>query len=165
MSPSEVARAVRLRLAAEVDADRASLALLATSIRELRSAPGDPRTDAMRALALAFQLERFYTAIEATLSRVLRTIDGDVPSGGDSHHELLRAASVAVDGLRPAVVPQHAVADLKDLLSFRHYARHGYDVTVKPRRVEELAVVCERAHPILDASLAALAQDLRVAGA
>jgi predicted nucleotidyltransferase len=38
------------------------------------------------------------------LTRVLRTIDGDVPAGDESHQELLRAASVPVEGLRAAII-------------------------------------------------------------
>jgi hypothetical protein len=69
----------------------------------------------MRTLALAFQLERFYTAVESVLSRILRTIDGDVPAGVYSHAEILRAASVEVEGLRPAVLTEEATDLLREL--------------------------------------------------
>jgi len=159
MSPAEAARAVRLRLLAELEGDRASLGRLAASIADLRATREDRGT--MRALALAFQLERFYTAVEGVLTRVLRTLDGDVPSGPDWHSDLLRAASVAVEGLRPAIVPVDAVSPLRELLGFRHYARHAYDTPPETRRVEDLAQVAIDAHALLDGALVTFADSLR----
>jgi hypothetical protein len=159
VSPSETARAIRLRLLAELEGDRASLGRLAASIGELRAR--SPEAGTMRALALAFQLERFYTAVEGVLARVLRTLDGDVPQGPDWHSDLLRAASVPVEGLRPAILPAEVVSDLRDLLGFRHYARQGYDTPPETKRVEDLAAVALRAHALIDTALAAFAASLR----
>lgn len=115
----------------------------------------------MRALALAFQLERFYTAVESLLTRILRTLDGDVPEGADSHRELLRAAGVPVTGLRPALFPAEILDALRELLSFRHYARHGYDSVPKLVRVEELAATAATVHTALERTLAAFEDSLR----
>lgn len=162
MSPAEIAEAVRRRLAAELHGDRASIARLAESIASLGAAAGKGGDETTRCLALAFQIERFHTAVEAVLTRVLRVIDGDVPSGNDWHLELLRASSVEVAGLRPALVPVEAVPLLRELLGFRHYARHGYDSVPDPARIETLAGVVARAHALLDASLASLENGLKV---
>jgi hypothetical protein len=159
MSPAETARTIRLRLLAELDGDRASLGRLAASIGELRATR--PDAGAMRALAIAFQLERFYTAVEGVLTRVLRTLDGDVPTGPDWHSDLLRAASVPVEGLRPAIVPTEVVSELRELLGFRHFARHGYDTPPEVQRVEDLADVALRAHAVLDPAIAAFGASLR----
>ena len=86
MTSERVARAVRLRLAAELAGERASLRRLAASITDLM-APPTQATALMRTLALAFQVE--------------------------------------VEGLRPAVLPEEAMSPLRELLGFRHYARHG----------------------------------------
>jgi hypothetical protein len=164
VSPAEIAKAVRVRLAAEIEGDRLALGRLTRSIAELRAKSGAAELESMRALALAFlafQLERFYTAVESILTRTLRTLDGDVPGGPEWHQELLRAASVPIEGLRPAVIPQTAVAPLRELLGSRHYARHGYDVPPEVRRVDELADLAKEVHGVLDASLAALEGSLR----
>lgn len=159
MSAEAVARAVRLRLAAELAGERASLRRLATSIAELASTTEG--TEAMRTLALAFQLQRFYTAVESILSRILRTIDGDVPEGADSHVEILVAASVDVEGLRPAVLSEDATTLLRELLGFRHYARHGYDVTPQRERILELANVATRACDLVEPALVSFETMLR----
>jgi hypothetical protein len=161
MSPDDVARTVRLRLAAELEGDRAALARLAASLEEVRTAPSGPDVNAMRPLAMAFVLERFYTAAESIFRRALQAIDGDVPAGPDSHQEILRAAAVEVAGLRTAILPPAAVPLFRELLAFRHYARHGYDVGPELPRVEELARIARQAHALLVPALDALIASLR----
>jgi len=161
MSPGETARAVRLRLAAEMVDDRASLDRLAGALATLVPPASDERGEWMRGLALAFEVERYYTAVATLLTRVLRTVDGDVPSGAGWHQEVLRGASVSVEGVRPAVVPPEIVADMRELLKFRHLARHGYESEpVLPRMIEHAERV-GRAHPMLVGALDAFGAWLR----
>ena len=110
----------------------------------------------MRGLALAFEVERYYTAVEATLSRALRGLDGDVPARPGSHQEILRAAGVAVAGLRPALVPAEAATDLRELLKFRHLARHGYDAEPDLPRMVDHAARVGRVHAVLAGALSSL---------
>ena len=160
MSPSEIAHTLRLRLAEELTGDRAALSRLVASIEQLavEHAGEDPTT---RALALAFQLERFFTAVGALLTRALRTLDGDVPAGADWHQELLRASAVPVVGLRPALIPNEALPLLRELLGFRHFARHGYDTTPDPARLHVLARIAHEAHAHVERSLDMLDVHLR----
>lgn len=161
MSPAEIARAVRLRVAAELADDRAALDVLADGVARLLTPAADPTDDWMRALALAFQIERHYTAAEAMITRVLRQLDGDVPGGSTSHLEILRAASVALDGGRPAILSPAAFAELRELLKFRHLARHGYEVEPDLAKLTELAARVGRLRAPLDESLDALDRWLR----
>ncbi len=147
MSPADIAATVRARLAAELEAELSSVDKLAASIATLAATAGET----MRALAMAFQIERYYTAAEALLTRVLRTIDGDVPAGEASHQELLRAASVPVEGLRAAIISPAVYLPLRELLAFRHYARHGYDLEPKAARVDEITKVLLDIHPVFAA--------------
>lgn len=161
LSPAEIAEAARRRLASELPAHRTTVGRLTSSIASLTADAGTSVDSTTRCLALAFQIERFYTAVEAVLTRVLRTIDGDVPSGNDWHLELLRASSVEVEDLRPAIVSLEAVPLLRELLGFRHYARHGYDSIPDPARIDALASVVARAQASLETSLTALEASLR----
>jgi hypothetical protein len=162
MSPAEIADAVRKRLAAELDDDRGVLERLAGSVAELAQIPvTDARTETMRALALAFEVERWYSAAEATLERILRTIDGDVPTGPTWHAELLRAACVPVEDLRPVVLGREAATELRELLKFRHFARHGYDRKPEPSRMAEQALRVGRAQAAMAGSLDAFEAWLR----
>jgi hypothetical protein len=137
MSPQQIAAAVRLRLAAELVDDLAALDRLAAAVGSLLAPAPDARGEWMRGLALAFEVERYYTGLEATMTRLLRGIDGDVPSGPASHREILRAASVGIDGGRPALISHEAAAELGELLKFRYLARHGYEAEPEVGRMIE----------------------------
>lgn len=164
MSPREVAAAVRLRLAAELRDDADMIGRLAAAVRALREPAADARDDWMRALALAFEVERFYTAVEATLTRLLRSLDGDVPEGPTSHQELLRASSVPIEGGRPALLGRDVLVELRELLKFRHLARHGYEAEPDLARMIDHGARVERAHAGLASGFAALEAWLRQAG-
>ena len=82
------------------------------------------------AYAAAFLLHHLYTAIEAVLERALRTFDGTVPEGNNSHVQLLAQAARPVDGVRDVILPQDEVVD--DLRRFRHRVRKRYDIEPDP---------------------------------
>lgn len=135
MTPPEVSAVLRSRLAQEIRDDATALARIAATIESLLQLPHSAAVP----LALAFELERYYTCVETTTVRVLRTLDGDVPEGPAWHGEVLRLAATAVPGVRPAFVARPSLPALRDLLSFRHFARHGYDADINPNRVGDLA--------------------------
>ena len=150
MSPAEVSRALRLRLAGELRVDLGAIERRAEAVRRLLALDdASDREPYVRTLALAFEIERFYTSVEATLERMLDGLDGSSPRGAHWHSELLRAASVQLAGLRPELISAAAASSLRDLLGFRHFARHAYDAEPNGARVDELA-----------ASVAAIAADL-----
>lgn len=166
MSPAEVARALRLRLASELADDRAVLDRLAAAVESLRAPTGDTRGEWMRARALAFEIERYYTAVEATLARVLRSLDGAAPTGGPAWHmDLLRAAAAAVQAGRPALLSHETAAHLRELLKFRHLARHGYDDEPDLTRLSGHAGRIAAAHAGLGSSLDVLDGWLRAPAA
>lgn len=163
MSPAEVSRALRLRLAGEVKSDLGALGRRADSVRSLLPTSSTSHEDAnahLRTLALAFEIERFYTAVEATLERLLDGLDGASPRGAHWHTELLRAASVPLTGLRPALISESTAATLRDLLGFRHFARHAYDVDPRAARVEELGAMVVSVAGELAVSLGAIVMHL-----
>jgi len=161
MSPADVAAIVKLRLAVELEDDRVVLVRLLNAVGSLRQPAADPRDDWMRALALAFAVERFYTATEAMLTRILRTVDGEVPRGDAWHLDVLRAASAAIPGGRPALVTPDTAKELRELLKFRHLARHGYGDEPEPVLMDEHAGRVIRAHSGFVTSLDALDRWLR----
>ena len=161
MTPPEVARAVKLRLASELADDRASLLDLAQSVGLLLEPAADEQDEWMRPLALAFQVERWYTAAEAMLLRLLRALDGDAPAGPTWHQDVLRAAAVAIEGGRPALLTRDALGEMQELLKFRHLARHGYEAAPEPSRMVEHGRRVGRASEALTASLTALDRWLR----
>jgi predicted nucleotidyltransferase len=163
MSPSEVASAVRWRLASDIETELASQTKVAERIATLRARLGSEPDDWILAAAMAFEIERWYTAVESLFVRILRTLEGDVPTGPAHHWEVMRVASLAVEPLRPALIPAAAEGDLRELLGFRHFARHAYDVEPEPARMLEHADRVARLQLALTASMAQLVGRLRAA--
>lgn len=163
MYPAEVAATVRLRLAAQLDDDLAVLDALADAVARLVAPTGDERGEWMRTLALAFAVERYYTAVESLFARVLRTTDGDVPAGGAWHLELLHASAVAIEQGRPSLVDRAAADELRELLKFRHLARHGYEQEPRLDRMVDHAARVGRIQPALRGTLGDLGTWLRSA--
>jgi hypothetical protein len=163
MSPSEIATAVRWRLASDIETELASQARVAERIAALHARLALQPEDWIVAAAMAFEIERWYTATESLLVRILRALDGDVPMGPAHHREVLRVAALAVEPLRPALVPPAAEHDLRELLGFRHFARHAYDVEPEPARMLEHGDRVARLQLVLTASMAELVARLRAA--
>jgi hypothetical protein len=156
MSPSELAEVTRLRLAAQLEEDLGSLQRLASAIERLLLCTDDQQREWLRVRALSFELERWYTAVESTIERALRTLDGSVPEGRNWHEELLRDAGIAITGFRPALLSEDTVAALREVMRFRHFARHGYDREPEVERVDELGRVALAAHAACMTSLGEL---------
>jgi len=163
MSPSEIATAVQWRLASDIQTEMASQARLAERVATLRARLVSEPKDWVVASAMAFEIERWHTAIESLFVRILRTLEGDAPAGPSHHRELLRVASLAVEPLRPALLPAGAENDFRELLGFRHLARHAYDVEPEPARMIEHGDRVARIQAAITTSMAGLVTRLRSA--
>jgi hypothetical protein len=163
MAPGDIATAVRWRLASDIESELMSQGRVAERIAALRVRLASEPADWVLASAMAFEIERWYTAVESLLVRILRSLDGDVPAGPAHHREVLHVASLPVEPLRPALVPAAAENDFRELLGFRHFARHAYDVEPEPARMLEHAERVARLQIALTASMAELVVRLRAA--
>jgi len=64
--------------------------------------------------------------MEQALERLVRRFDGDLPTGGDSHAELLERARTPIGDLRPAIISAETADNLHELRKFRHIVRRNY---------------------------------------
>lgn len=126
------ARLLSAQLRAELQRVAREAAELAEVVRVLAGAA----PDATQLWAAAGHLQAFYSGIEAILLRVAKEVDGVVPTGPDSHRELLRQGSIALPGVRPAVLDAEVVDALAPYLAFRHFFRHAYGITLRWERME-----------------------------
>ncbi|HEX5500669.1 MAG TPA: hypothetical protein VFX03_15640, partial [Thermomicrobiales bacterium] len=95
-------------------------------------------------------LERIFTHIAAS-------VDQNEPAGSDWHRELLRQMTIALPGIRPAVLSMTTAEDVDEYLRLRHMVRHIYAFQLDTERVDRLA---GRLPPIvraIDAELGAFA--------
>lgn len=98
----------------------------------------DPQDKEYFIAAAAFELHGFYTGVERLLELIATEVDGGQPSGRRWHRDLLTQMSLAVPGLRPAVLSSDTVAALSHYLDFRHVVRNVYTFSLRAERVVEL---------------------------
>ncbi|TVS02444.1 MAG: hypothetical protein EA413_12290 [Cyanobium sp. PLM2.Bin73] len=102
-------------------------------IQELGPLAEDP----LRVDAAALRLQSLYTGIERCLVQISRVLNGGSGEGAEWHRRLLeRMGQPTVR--RPAVLSPATIADLQELLRFRHLVRHLYAYELRPEPVERL---------------------------
>jgi hypothetical protein len=127
------------RLASILDDELQAVERITATIQKILVMSKTDENEWLRIRALAFELERLYTACESLLVRVLKDIDGSEPVGAHHHRETLTASAVAIDGVRPAVIAPRTKDLLDELRRFRHFARHDYGTAPNFERVDEVA--------------------------
>jgi len=139
------------RLRAEIRFDRDTFA---KRIEELGGLKLSARNKAQNALA-AVALHHAYGSIEATMERIARQIDGDLPRGRDWHQALLHSMGLDIEGVRPALFSRVSVNALREVLGFRHFFRHAYSVELDAERLGDLRKTIIGAAPQILAELEA----------
>jgi hypothetical protein len=135
-------------LRTEIATDRAAFAARVDEIASIRLEASTIDEGLLARAAVA--LHHAYGAVEAALARIARTF-GTQPSGTNWHRSLLETMALEVPGVRPAVVSQEALPDLRELLGFRHFFRHAYQVQLDAGRLVLLRERAMRAKPLVDA--------------
>lgn len=103
----------------------------------------------------------FYTAVERLLERVAHEMNGGLPRGPDSHAQLLKRASRAVEDVRPAVVGESVAGRLGEYLRFRYLFRHRYGFDLEWERIVPLLRGIGTLAPEIHKDLAAFVAALR----
>lgn len=142
------------RLRAEVKSDRRAFE---ARVRELRDLDLDAARSSEADLAqAALALHHGYSAVEALLDRLSRTIEGSLPEGPDWHQALLDAMALEIEDVRPRVLADESVGLLRRLLGFRHFLRHAYAVPLDREQLVRLRGDALALAPLLAADLDAL---------
>ncbi len=94
---------------------------------------GDDRDDLdtyRASMALQHAMQSAHTSLEGGLKRILEILGEEVPTGAQSHVDLVRRVGrpVVLPGRgRPAILTPEVEADVGESRRFRHRAMHGYD--------------------------------------
>jgi uncharacterized protein YutE (UPF0331/DUF86 family) len=80
----------------------------------------DPEEKEGRLEALAYQLQAFYTGLEAFFEKALASQNIRIQKGESSHAQIVEAAQ------KNNLLPCEFFDYVRDLTKFRHRARHGY---------------------------------------
>ena len=142
------------RLLQELAVDLPALDARAAEILGLLKLWNNPQ-EAYRTAAIltAVNIHGWYTALETAMERIARLLDETVPGGAAWHAELVSQMSVAVPGLRPAVIESSLWMDLSEIRKFRHFFRNAYVLDFDPDLLRAHAERIARLHPILTSSL------------
>lgn len=89
--------------------------------------------------AIAGSLHSIYSGYENIIERIVRAIDGDVPSGKDYHLVLLKRALNPIKDVRPHIISIETFRLLDELRTYRHKFRNIYLYLLSAKRITELA--------------------------
>lgn len=76
-----------------------------------------------------------YCAFEDLFEVVAGTFENQIGEEGRYHIELLRQLTVAIEGVRPALLSPECYRFLDNLRAFRHFFRHAYSFELDERKV------------------------------
>lgn len=117
-----------------LEAIQNDIARLSQNIEHLRLSQSESSTDWFKSVGQAQLLSQYYTGLESTFEKGLKLSGVEVPDKSNRYHkEILTLA------LQHHLAPQEELEYLSDLLSFRHFVRHGYGVEFRPEEVNQKA--------------------------
>jgi len=149
------------RLRAELDADLGAFDARVGELAALRPLTSELRSELAVA---AVALHHAYGAVESALVRLARAFGDEVPGGPEWHQQLLHAATLDVEGVRPPVLSPEAANGLRKLLSFRHFFRHAYAVEFDASELESLRRLAVTLQPRVRADFSRFDEVLRELG-
>ncbi len=79
-----------------------------------------------REVAVGKHLHDGFCAMESVLERLARAVDGSLPTGEDTHAQLIDRAANPINELRPAMISRETANNMHLLRAFRHVMRHSY---------------------------------------
>jgi 3'-phosphoadenosine 5'-phosphosulfate sulfotransferase (PAPS reductase)/FAD synthetase len=99
----------------------------------------DPENIDSHIKAIAGSLHSIYSGYENIIERIVRAVDGDIPSGKDYHLVLLKRALNAIKDVRPSIISIETFRLLEELRTYRHKFRNIYLYLLSAKRIKELA--------------------------
>ncbi len=120
------ARQLRV-LKAEIQSDLRAIRRLDEAVAEARPTDLEKEPPKVVRSGLALYLRHFYEAVEQIFLRVARALDHFQPTGETWHRDLLEAAALEIEGIRPPIISETTRVELERYRSFRHIVRHAYE--------------------------------------
>jgi len=88
--------------------------------------------------ACGFEVHRLYNILEKSFERVCEAFENHFEKRGDYHEKLIERLALPLPEIRPAFLPQSALAAVREIKSFRHVFRHAYDLELRRDRLAEI---------------------------
>ncbi|NJP11761.1 MAG: hypothetical protein HC866_21705 [Leptolyngbyaceae cyanobacterium RU_5_1] len=99
--------------------------------------------------AAALSLQNFYMGVERIFEEIAKQIDQSVPTGANSHRELLEQMALEISSLRPPVIQADTLKSLNEYRGFRHVVIHRYGFELYPERIRELVEALPNSYVLL----------------
>ena len=90
--------------------------------------------DEVDVIALGYTIHNYYNASENYFLRIAKYFENNLDMA-TWHRDLVNRMSVAVEGLRPSLLPRQALPHFHELRAFRHVSRSLYDTPLDPEKV------------------------------
>jgi len=87
--------------------------------------------------ALGCTIHNIYNLMESYFLRVAKFFENDLDPLS-WHRDLVRRMSLAIDEVRPAMLPADAAAVMDELRAFRHVFRTIYQTAIDPRKTADI---------------------------
>ena len=111
--------------------------VVARAERAITAARQRPEDQDLYIDSAALNLHDFYAGLERIFQQIATTIDGNLPTSGEWHRDLLRQMQADIPDLRPPVLSAEAAQVLDEFLRFRHIVRNIYAFQFDPERVAD----------------------------
>ncbi len=111
---------------------------ISKTVADLLTATTEPGFN--QAPAIAQYLSQFYTGLESCLEKKLKLAGIAAPAKTDRYHQALLLQAITANLIPPSCAPV-----IKDLLGFRHFARHGYGAEFRLDEIKQKAANVEKA--------------------
>lgn len=112
--------------------------VVARAERAMAAARGRAEDQDLYLDSAALNLHDFYAGLERIFHHIAAMVDDTVPSGRESHRDLLRQMGLGLSDRRPAVLSPDSLRGLDEYLRFRHVVRNIYAFEFDPERIERL---------------------------
>ncbi|MGD0302914.1 MAG: hypothetical protein ABSE86_38075 [Bryobacteraceae bacterium] len=149
-------------LATKIRLGLTHLAMVREQMSPLIAKSSDPQVGDIETAAASAMLHSFYTEIEKMLTLIARGWDGQMPSSGRWHKELLNQMA-APTSTRPAVITSGLVDTLSEFLAFRHQFRGASIVLMRWDKLSTLVAKVDHTYLAVTHELEAFRTFLRTA--
>lgn len=126
-------------LKSEIESDRKKLERL--FIKFEKSYDGFLKTkEYSRLVESAFHVGQIYTGFENVFKNIAKTFENNIEDDR-WHKSLLERMTLEIEGIRPALLSEESFGCLNELMAFRHFFRHAYEMEIDK---EKFKIVADR---------------------
>jgi hypothetical protein len=133
-----------LRLTAELGSDIDVLGRLTEANRLMSKKIESLTPDQFDWAALGYTIHNIYNLMESYFLRVAKFFENDLDPLS-WHRDLVRRMSLAIEDVRPALLPADVAALIDELRAFRHVFRNIYQSAIDPRKTADINALVPRA--------------------